>query len=318
MIINYEILKRFINDCSIPMQVIKNDAYVNYMIDLLQPAFQTRTKWDNIQQLITEKFDNLPDKFLREFYQTRENIIKSIQNSDKFIEFNTGSMDRYKLIDLPKQVSKDNIYKSIHVGKTLLSIDLRYANYQALRFAGVFKEDTYTDFIRNFTDLDYIIDSKYLRSVIFGQLNPNRHISVEKYIIVEIYNYLIREKIIPEDFILLTLVNDELVFEVVGNTIPDATEIINKIKEHFDIIVKADYFKLNGLRLLAETSSRIIDFYEKDKKDGTKSLHCIPVTYFPIAYKLYNGRELEEFDTWFLYDGLISKLLEPFKLERYS
>ena len=51
----------------------------------------------------------------------------------------------------------------------------------------VLNADTYQDFIKKFADSDYIAESKYCRQVIWGKLNPKRHITVEKYMIDKVY-----------------------------------------------------------------------------------------------------------------------------------
>ncbi len=51
--------------------------------------------------------------------------------------------------------------------------------------------DTYEDFIGKFTDSDFIKASKYTREVIFGKLNPKRHITAEKFFINKIYQDII-------------------------------------------------------------------------------------------------------------------------------
>ena len=42
---------------------------------------------------------------------------------------------------------------------------------------------SYEDWVKKFTDLEYIIESKYTRQVVFGKLNPSRQIKVENYMI---------------------------------------------------------------------------------------------------------------------------------------
>lgn len=53
---------------------------------------------------------------------------------------------------------------------------MKYVNPDIVLNAG-----TYQDFIKKFTDLEYVAESKYTRQIVFGKMNPKRHITVEKY-----------------------------------------------------------------------------------------------------------------------------------------
>lgn len=62
-------------------------------------------------------------------------------------------------------------------GAFFFSLDLKKVNYHVLKFYYpnlVLNTHTYEDFIGQFTEFDYIRKSKYIRQVIFGNLNPKK------------------------------------------------------------------------------------------------------------------------------------------------
>ena len=73
------------------------------------------------------------------------------------------------------QRSRNSIYKKTNTGKILLSIDLSNANFNALRKFDeslVINKKNYYEFISEFTEIEHIRKSKYIRQVIFGHTNP--------------------------------------------------------------------------------------------------------------------------------------------------
>lgn len=62
---------------------------------------------------------------------------------------------------------------------------MKKANFTALRHYNkdiVGGKDTYEDFLGMFTDENYFKESKYIRQVIFGNVNPKRQITYEKFL----------------------------------------------------------------------------------------------------------------------------------------
>lgn len=311
---NVELVKRFVSDEKLPIQVIKFAPYFEYMLDLFESTHKTRTKWENWQRVIKEKFDNDPISYLNSFYKMRDSIITSMKANEDYIRFNNCDMNQYRITDIP-QVGSGSVYKMPNSGKYYLSIDLKKANYQALHYAGVIKEDSYDKWIRTFTDLDHLAESKYLRVVVFGQLNPGRHITLEKYITANIFksvNDLVSGNVV-------SIANDEIVWELddfVDKDKLDTLKSFVKDKLGFDVTVES--FRLQCLKLIQETEfglSKSLEFYRKEMWECESTYHCIPNIYYPIILKLLYLKEEVPYDRWFEHDGMLSQFMGKFKLE---
>ena len=312
---NSELVKRFVNDEKLPIQVIKYVPYFEYMLDLFESTHKTRTKWENWQRVIRERFDNDPEAYLNSFYKMRDNIITTMKANEDYIRFNNCDMNQYRVTDIP-QVGSGAVYKVSNSGKYYLSIDLKKANYQALHYAGVIKENSYDEWIRTFTDLDHLAESKYLRVVVFGQLNPGRHITLEKYITANIFksvNDIIAGKVV-------SIANDEVIWEMDGGFVTKEKQdnLRSFIKEKLGFDVTVESFRLQCLKLVQETEfglSKSLEFYRKDMEECESTYHCIPNTYYPIILKLLSHTEEIPYDRWFEHDGMLSQFIGSFKLE---
>lgn len=303
-----ELAKRFVSDLKLPIQII-NEELFNYSLITVGGI----TAWTALKLLIKNEYGNDNEKFLEAYYNVRDKIITTVLESEAFQKFNTMPMDEFS-IKKKDNVSSKNIYNQENVGKTFVSIDLKKANFQVLHKVNkdiVLGADSYEEFVAKFTDLDYIINSKYTRQVIFGKLNPSRHITVEKYYTYCIYE-LLKESGLTEGWKAVSASNDEIVYEVnfgiYDHTFTFETEakIKKLIKEELGLIVHTDIFVLKGYELCYEDSgSPKFTFYSKvyDDSNTMYKLVSVPLPYYLIVAKLYEDIPLNENDYHFSYEG---------------
>lgn len=319
-----ELVKRFVNDYKLPIVMLK-DKYFFYYLGWYEKEFNSFTKWKNLWHVIDERFEGDAKKFLKEYYDVRENVIVTISESEAYQKFNNMDMSVFALKDKP-EVTSNNIYNCNNIGKAFLSIDLRKANFQALRYVDreiLLGADTYEEFISKFTDLDYIKDSKYFRSVVFGKLNPKRHITVEKYLINEVWK-------VYEDIWnwgkIVSLSNDEIVIELDLQSLSYSKLMINKftddikdtIKERLDLDVRVEYFTLDGYRLQSKETGEFRDpfFVKTDLSSMKIKFTCLPDTYRAIVENLYDNMKPCEEDYHFMHEGIDCRYMEEFDLTK--
>ena len=325
--INKSIIKRFVKDYNLPIPVVKED-YIPYYLDLYEEDFGSRTKFDMLLNTIEEikkKYGGDDDMFLDYYYEVRNNVINAVVKNPSFKKFNNMDMNEFSMKNKPN-VSSNNIYNETNVGKFFISIDLKKANFQTLKNIDneiVFGADTYEDFIHMFTPYDYFTESKYFRQVIFGQMNPKRHITAEKYFMNVIYNSIVARfpKYIDK---LVSFSNDEIVFKddfLLYNdklTCFTLRRDIEKICKDLGFEVHVEFFFLRGYNIVFKESRNVRKtFFMKDYfcTDGKFKLIGVPLQYHSIAYKLYKGKELSEIDYHFDYEGIDAKFNEDFEIE---
>lgn len=309
--------KRFVSDMNLPICIF-DEPYFTYFINLYENNLQSLTKWNSLCELIKNSFKNNTDLFLKEYYRVRDEIITDILNSDSYKEFN--NMDMSMFATKKYGFSTSNIYNEANNNRKFISVDLKKANFQALRLVNVIDDKNYFDFLSHYTDIQYIKDSKYTRQVIFGKLNAKRQITVEKYIISLIYERLssldwFKEMIDKVE----SFASDEIVFSVKKN-VDDYTVnfVINDlslyIQKELGYSTDVEYFVLTMHKFYTYKNDQLNVFkkhflnIEKDDEILT-----VPMFYYAQVYKLLNNLPIEENDLLFNMEGQIAKFLNPLK-----
>ena len=324
MLYNRELAKRFISDYKLPIPLI-NEKYFFYHLGLYQEDYNSLEYYFELLDMIGKKYGGDCNKFLEDYYNVRDKIITTIVESEAFQKFNTMDMNVFTIKDR-LNITSDNIYNNDNIGKFFISIDLKKANFQTLRNIDkdiVFGADTYEEFIGKFTDLDYIKESKHARQVIFGKCNPKRHITAEKYFIMQIYKKVIEQFPHLSDKC-VSLSNDGMIFNVDFLRYNDKLTCfslkkdIQTIAKEIGFDVHVEFFHLKGYNLVfKEIRSIRKTFFMKDYfcTDGKFKMIGVPLQYHSIAYKLYKGKELSEIDYHFDYEGMDARFCEEFDIE---
>lgn len=296
-------LKRWVKDYDLPIKIFE-EPYFSYLINLYDDVFQTKEKLNLLIDIISD-FNN-DDEYLSHNNKLTDNIISTIKKQRAYLEFITMNMDKFKILT---NYPKNSIYKQNNIGKTFLSIDLVKANYQSLKFIDnslVLNSSNYDDLISKFTDYEYIKQSKYIRQVIFGHLNPKRLQKIQRYLIEQVILYVLSHENILESSIIMAS-NDEVVFEINESLAAEFSnnfkEKINQIKHLLNIDVDIEIFTLNYLGM---------DCYVKEfiNKDGYQFAGVSQI-YYPQAYKKYHNLPINDMDLTFKHEHQLVKFLNP-------
>lgn len=294
-------LNRFCKDFKIPITIFEEPIF-SYQKELYNDYYGLDSKFELLEKEIA-KFDT-EEQFLENLFTVRDMIITETKKLDAYQEFISMDMNKFAI---KSDVSAKDIFKADNVGKTFLSIDLRKANFQALKYVNsdlVFGADTYEDYIDKFTDSEYLKQSKYLRQVIFGNMNPRRQTTVEKFLIFCIFNTIIQSDVNKIGLKIISFSNDELVFEVLNDkdeTIRELALTTSFSLNRLIIDVHLELFKL----------SRVGDepFYVKEFLTGGYEFKCIPKEYFPQVFKKYNNMEICDEDLYFIHNNELCKFV---------
>lgn len=328
---NEDLANRFVSDFRLPIPITHDKELFSYYLNTYEGSYGTLSKYRFLERTVNQRFQGDTDKFLKEYYDIREDIIQSMLSNPAYQEFNTMDLSKYSLAD-GKNLPSSSIYNCGNNGKYFISFDLKKANFQALKYVNpdiVFGHDTYENFVGKFTDLEYVKGSKYTRNVIFGKLNPKRHITVEKFIINEIRKFIENSTLFLHEkgLNLVAMITDELIYgytPALTATQHDYDElknglgkIVKEVKEKLGFQVKADLFLLKGHSLVNKTSGKVVKtFFSKDSLIfGKQELMCVPQPLFPIIYKLHNGLDVLPNDRRVIYEGCNAYLFDDFTLK---
>lgn len=221
--------QRFCKDCDIPINVF-DEPYFSDRLKLFDFLYDSVSKW----KLFTKEFKKYDscDDYFTNYSRIKDEAIAFVRNTEGFQIFTAYGINDFSIKNKGLPVSK--IYNPENNGRVFLSIDMRKANFSALReyrddiFGG---SDTWEAFISRFTDNKHIINSKYIRQVIMGNLNPKRQTAYEKVIMDKLLTNILHAKVISKENVAAFLA-DEIIFDV--------TDLENRRE------VIADIYKISG------------------------------------------------------------------------
>lgn len=310
MEISEKLKERFCKDCNIPLRLFK-EPYFTDRLQLYDSYYNTLDKW-NIFVRELEKYKCEQD-YLEEYNRVKNVAINDIKISDGYKRFNEEDMNKYtvKYKDLP---SKD-IYKPSNVGKLFISIDMRKANFSALKFynRSIFDNaNTWEEFIERYTENKHIVNSKYIRQVILGNCNPKRQVTYEKYLMGLVLEVLIDELGYSASDIAF-FSNDEIVIDMgkYEDCIRKRELIEWQIKGYFNIPFRIELFYLRKITGTNGYYKEIV----KNIIEREYEFKCLNNYVLPFVLRKFNGEEIAENDKVFYHEGLLSKFIEIPEIE---
>ena len=301
--------QRFVKDYNLPINIY-DDRLFSYYIGLYD--FFPVDTYVKLCQDIEEKYGGNLSLWLDYCAKVRDAAIFGVIESDKYKSFN-DSKNLLKEYDIDIQIGEHSLYSLETDGKRYVSIDLKKANFQALKFAGVLDDASYDDFIRKYGGDDYIVNSKYLRQVIFGKMNPGRTIKVEKYIVSKIH-----EIVSPVflDWKLFSFNSDELIYSLEDfyPSEDNLNSIVKAVKELLDIDVRAECVEIKKLPIVNANGNNIDAYVRTNINTNESVLKKASTTFFPQIYKLWKGKEIQDEDLYVYFEDQLAKFVEPLRL----
>lgn len=314
MNISNTLKQRFVKDTGLPIKVFTS-PYFESRLNLFESQFGAKTKFAEFTHMLSEKFESEAE-FFNEQDRVKQAALDYLNSNEAMMRFSREEdMNRFAIHNTGYPNS--GVFKDCYVGKYLLSIDMRKANFTALRhynpsiFDGV---ETYEDFIGKFTDSDYIKQSKYIRQVIFGQINPKRQQTYERYLMDNVLTSLFSRTHVERNKVLY-FGSDEIVIDISefvhdGRLDNKFSEMVKRVVDKAyseGINVRAEYYQLGKIEgskgyfklFMFETSNKGIEF---------KGLDSIE---FPFVIRAFRGEIPCEEDYIFIHEGRLAKLLEP-------
>ena len=311
-------MKRFCKDYNLPINVFTEDMF-KYYSELYD--FFPKDVWEKLCEKITNEYNGNVDLWLDYCAKVRDSAIIGTMETPEYKEFNACDMSRWDIPDGVPQVGEHSIYNEACDGRFFVSIDLKKANFQALKYAGVIKDETYKDFIYRHGGDDYIAESKYLRQVIFGKMNPGRTIKVEKYIMGKIY-ILVSYFFESLGYELFSINSDELIFaegnhsmfESYGST-KNIETIEKMIKDELGIDARVEYILVKRLNIVNANGNKVDAYVKHLVNTGEETLKKVSTTFYPQVYKIWKGQPIDKKDMMFFFEDQLAYFVEPLKLD---
>lgn len=303
--------ERFCRDCNLPIKIFE-EPYFTERLKLLDTkcAFPGIIEQYNKFAKKIQSYNN-PQDFLEEYNKVKDDAINFIKETEAYQKFNEMDMNEFAK-KIRKGLPSHDIFKPQNAGKYFISIDMRKANFNALKNydTTIFgKANTWEDFLSKFTNNSHIITSKYIRQVILGNCNPKRHVTYEKYLMNKFIDKM--EEYFDADFLqkIVFFSNDEIVLDVTAYDETERTRLsdkLNSIANNFLVPLKIESFRLYKIKNT--------DGYLKDGTE-TQEIKCLDSVMYPIVLRKIIAVNVQEYDKVFIFNGMRAKLIDIPKIE---
>ena len=300
--------QRFCKDNKLSIQLF-NEPFFSDRLELLG----YKKEYEEFEKLIADRFNNSEQEYLEHYNKLKDTIIDYIKSSKAFQLLNSDDMNKYKCSYNFKQ---SDVYKETNVGKRFISIDMKKANFSSLIHYGNMNEAEFFDaynweeFMRQFTDIDYFTKSKYIRQVVFGNCNPKRQVTYEKFLMSVVLDRLISNQMISEKDV-YSMCSDEIIISTEKLTAIQMFDIeafirANNISEdlvplHFEIF---KVLKIQG------TEAYIKQFEDNKLSIDTIKLKCVNPYELPVIYRYLKGETVKDSDLYFEFNGRVVKFID--------
>ena len=311
LVITEALRQRFCKDMNLSIRIFEDPYFTNFL-KLYDMQFDSVAKYNRFVSAV-HHFGS-EQNYFEAYNKLKDDIIEYLNNNPEMIFF-AKEEDMNQFACQNKNYPAKDIFKETNDGKFFVSIDMIKGNFTALHHynPAIVKDcDTYEDFIRTFTDIPHFVESKYIRQVVFGNVNPKRQVTYEKYLMDQILTKLFETGIIkPENIEFFS--TDEIVFSVpenmVNNKIVDETfyeTVMNVVQwaRNNNINVRGEFFEL---RKIPGTSGYVKKFMMD--KNGV-DFKCLDALTLPFVLRAYQKEEPNDMDKVFLYEGKKVMLLE--------
>lgn len=286
--------KRFCKDANIPITVFDEPYFLNRLF-LLDQYYGCVDKF----KLFFKELEHFSDEqSYFEFYNSvKDSVIKMIQENEYYMVFNTVDNNMIQPIgNFPNR----NLYIDDNDNQDFISIDMKKANFSALRFfnSQIFKNaKTWEQYIGMFTNCQHIINSKYIRQVIMGACNPKKQIQYERHLTTRLA-YLITQKMINVD--IFSVSNDEIIIKV------DSNLDMSLLNESLDCDI-GDLYRVESFSL-----KKLGDYgWMKTKGENQYEIKCADGDILPQIIKYLQGKAPTDADLVFRHNHMLARFLDP-------
>lgn len=298
--------KRFCKDCNLPINLF-DEPYFTQRLKALDVQFDCVKKFDTFCADL-EKYDTEQEYF--EYYNTvKDSVINMIKDNIEYMKFLNDDFADVRVVTKNITLGNKNLYIEGNQDKTFISIDMKKANFSALRHysPAIFKNvETWEQYIGFFTPSEHIRNSKYIRQVILGACNPKRQITYERYLMTMLYLHIKNELDGKVSF--YSLGNDEIIISVAGTSV-SAKEIKAAIATCPQKIGELVRFEMFDLQKVGDYGWMKVIYDEPERVE----FKTINADIYHQIVKHYWNMPITEDDLVFRYNGVLARFLEGVK-----
>lgn len=235
-VITRNMVEFFVKFTSIPIPCT-NPEYVDYYLEKLSKYYNTNLWKIFIDEIKIYGFNELKHNIAK----SRSCIVDEIKSNPEYIQFCKTQLK------IPTKLCTGNdIYQSHFTSKWFLSIDVKSANFTFLKHMCPSINVSWEEFIGKYTNLQFVIQSKPNREIIFGHLG-NKQLLKGILCLVEIIDNIVTSTY--SNFMKKVVCStDEIIYEIDKSyNIEDFIESVKKI-DPTESVYRIEKFNLTQLQ----------------------------------------------------------------------
>ena len=285
----YRLNERFVKDFAVKIDVsIASSPYFKERL-VQYEAFRPGTidKYHNFIRDVESNFSSVD-----EFYDVRNDFIQRLisdqEERQALYGFKGNGLKEYSIEN--NNLRSGNAYKDTSLGKTLISIDLKSANFQSLKFFNpeiVRNCKTYEEYVSYFTTFKNF-GNKRIRSTSFGKTCNKQIYKIERFLTNKVVEIILKYE--PESNI-FCFNSDEVVF-LKTNNLDKILEEVSNLSKEIDIIFDIEEFflrKINGIK--DGYVKEITDLKTKEKR---RDICNVSAKEFPFVLAALYGEHIKD------------------------
>jgi len=312
-----QILQTFSQYFEFPITIYE-EPYFSYFVELYDGDYNIKNNLLLLDEVL-DRCKNEKTTYSELHNKIKNDIIAAMKN-------NRNNHAVSKKIEIGKKYNfpKLNLYSVTSQNaesfpKYYISIDIIKANFNATKLEMpelVLGVESWEDFVRKFTDLEYFIQSKYFRQVIFGHFDNKKMQAISKNIL-----YMLIDQIDLNLYKVFGCNYDEFAIESSNETFVDdykyVLERIQELPPNIQKILRVEPIKINPIGSTNSFVRQIYDLSAPDLKLVSTKYKRIQKKYFAQFYKFHNSLELHEYDLLVPNGNMVTKLPYPIIPELY-
>lgn len=292
--IKAEAINIFAGYAKVPIPVI-DPKYFSYYMNILDKYFGCIEKEKLFKLYIGSKRIS---EIKNEIGTLLKRIASHIRSHEEYVNF--LKMNRHKITDHDggELLTRNKMYNKTRTNKYFLSIDIRSANYSVLReFCPSLSKMSWREFMSDFTDSEFIIQSKQFREILFGEIGNK---SILKYALsfidhvrkMQLEKYPELKKVFCSE--------DEIVYEVNHDfDLESFTEYVNELDSQIAPTKVAPASEVYRVEMYKLVQIGQLDYYVREFTDGRKDFKNVPKKFLMQCIKYYEKSEMIELDRKF-------------------
>lgn len=303
----FRLNERFVRDFSFKIGAINSPFYYFHKRLEQYELYKNGTigKYNDFLDEFEKNFESV-----NEYYDVRNQFISEIiaDQESRQLKYNLkgNSLTEYSFEQ--HGISSRDIYNESNLGKTLISVDLKAASFQALKFFNpliVNNCKNYEDYVFQFTNIKNF-SNKHIRSTSFGKTCNNQIYKIEKFLTSKALEIVLHYEPVEN---VICFNSDEVVFLKTDN-FENILKDIQKLSEDIDVIFDIEEFSLKKIKGLSgsEYIKDIFDFASRTNRIDICGVNSID---FPFVLCALYDKPVDEAFLYFQNkDGYLCKFID--------